>query len=295
MNLNIPSPITKLNSIFLKKKSVEIYVKRDDLIHEIISGNKSRKLKYNFMDAQTKDYTNILSYGGPYSNHLHALSYMSKKLNLKSIGVVRGQKYDKLNPTLSFCQINNMSFYYLNREDYRHKKYDPLNLQLFRKKYGEFYLIPEGGNNLLGLNGCSEILSEVDVNFDFFCCAVGTSCTASGIIRALKKNQFLIGFCPFLKILEQENNIKKWTKSDNWKLVPDLFFKGFGQIDQELTLFVKKFYWNYNIKLDLIYMGKLFYHLFNYIQRDFFKKNTKILVLHSGGLQGLHGFNFDFK
>ena len=297
LKLNIPSPITKLHSDFLSQKSIEVYVKRDDLIHDVISGNKWRKLKYHFIEAQKKKIQTILSFGGQYSNHLHALSYLSNISGFNSIGILRGNKNMQLNSTLSFCKSNNMLFHYINRYQYRFQKYSPEYLQQYKDLFGDYFLIPEGGNNILGVKGCLEILQEVDVDFDYVCCSVGTGCTASGIIQSLNKKQFLIGFCPFQKVFEQKKNIERLCNNNyvNWKLVPDLSFKGFGKIDTNLTEFVQKFYINYNIKLDLIYMGKLFYYLFNYIRKDFFKKKTKILVLHSGGLQGLKGFNFDFK
>ena len=134
LNLNIPSSITKIDSNFLAKKCINIFIKRDDLIHNIISGNKWRKLKYNFEDARKKGYDSVLSFGGPYSNHLHALSFAANKSGFKSIGVIRGNEYEKINSTLSFCKEENMILHYLNRYDYRHFKYSKnRNIKLCNK------------------------------------------------------------------------------------------------------------------------------------------------------------------
>ena len=191
-NLNIPTSITKINSNFLQKKSVDVFIKRDDLIHKIVSGNKWRKLKYNFQEANLRGYDSILSFGGAYSNHLHALSYACNMMNFKSIGVIRGEKNKNINSTLSFCQKHNMLLHYMNRLDYKHHKYSNDMTARLKKIFGDCYIIPEGGNNLLGVKGCEEILEEINVDFDILCCAVGTGCTASGLLNSMKKDNYLI-------------------------------------------------------------------------------------------------------
>ena len=296
MNLNIPSIITKINSNLFVQKEVQLFLKRDDLIHNIISGNKWRKLKYNFKAAKLGGYRTILSFGGEYSNHLHALSYAANQAGLKSIGVVRGAK-KKLNSTLSFCQSQKMDFHYMDRSIYRSHKYSKQVLLELKKLFGKFYLIPEGGNNLLGIKGCQEIVTELDFDFDYICCPVGTGCTASGIISSIKSSQNFIGFCAFHKSFEQNSSIKNYCNSklsNNWQVISDNHFGGFAKINSNLIKFVRQFYLDYNIELDLIYMGKLFYSLFNLIERGYFPPKSKIVVLHTGGLQGLQGFNFSY-
>ena len=297
MNLNIPSPITKINSNFLDKKCIQIFIKRDDLIHNIISGNKWRKLKHNLIKMQAKGYDSILSFGGQYSNHLHALGYIANNLGFNSIGVIRGVGKSSLSGTLSFCQDQNMQFHYMDYKTYRHKKYDNKTLSMLRDKFGDFYFLPEGGANYLGVKGCVEIVDEIEVNFDYLCCAVGTGCTAAGLISAICENQNFIGFCPFNKCFEQEQSILNLCPNiprNNWQLISDNHFNGFGKINSNLIKFVRRFYDDFNIKLDLIYMGKLFYSLFELIKQDYFIKNTTIMVVNSGGLQGLDGFNFKY-
>jgi len=297
LNLYIPTHLTKIESNFLQKKQVEIFIKRDDMIHKVISGNKWRKLKYNFKEAKLKGHNTILSYGGAYSNHLHALSYACDKMGFNSIGVVRGNQEQAQNNTLSFCKKHNMQLHYLDRTNYRLHKYSIKTLDFLQKKYSSFYMIPEGGNNFLGVKGCEEILSENDFAYDYVCAPVGTGCTASGLIKSMQCHQRFIGFVPFKKSVEQKNNIIKFCASkpnQKWSLIPDINFGGFGKIDNNLIKFVQQFKIDYDIELDLIYMGKLFYSLFNLIKKNFFLNRTKILVLHTGGLQGLRGFNFKY-
>tara|TARA_Y100000994_G_C15703961_1_gene446543 strand:+ start:3130 stop:4020 length:891 start_codon:yes stop_codon:yes gene_type:complete len=296
LNLNIPSIITKINCNLFVKKEVKVFIKRDDLIHNIISGNKWRKLKFNFQLAKKEGYNQILSFGGEYSNHLHALSYAANQLGFKSVGVIRGDK-KKLNPTLSFCKSQNMNFHYLDRSIYRSFKYSKKTLFDLQKLFGKFYIIPEGGNNHLGVKGCQEIVTELDCDFDYICSPVGTGCTASGIISSINSNQQFIGFCAFNKTFEQHNSIVNYCNSElysNWHLIADNHFGGFAKINSNLIKFVSQFYMDYKIKLDLIYMGKLFYSLFNLIEKGYFPSNSKIIVLHTGGLQGLEGFNFSY-
>ena len=297
MNLNIPSPITKINSNFLDKKSINLFVKRDDLIHNIVSGNKWRKLKYNFKQAHSDGYRTILSFGGAYSNHLHALGYAANYMGFKSVGIIRGKKKSVLSATLNFCKDQNMQLDYLDYNNYRYYKYSKHNLDLFHEKFGDFYFLPEGGCNALGVKGCEEIISEINVDFDYLCCAVGTGCTAAGLIRSIGHSHQFIGFCPFNKSLEQKNIILDYCcplKYNNWQLISDNHFGGFGKVNSNLIKFVRQFYYDFNIQLDLIYMGKLFYSLFDLIKKDFFIKNTTIVVVHSGGLQGIDGFNFKY-
>tara|TARA_Y100001968_G_C19426878_1_gene754878 strand:- start:1357 stop:2265 length:909 start_codon:yes stop_codon:yes gene_type:complete len=292
LNLNIPTKITKIKSNFLDQKKVELFLKRDDLIHAIISGNKWRKLKYNLQAAKSKGYNTILSYGGPYSNHLHALSYTCDKMGFNSIGVVRNGKNHQNNPTLSFCISHQMTLYHIDRLSYRKYKYDPKLLEILKQKFGKFYVIPEGGNNLLGVKGCEEILRESTINYDYVCAPVGTGCTASGLIKSMRHNQKFLGFTPFKKTVEQYNSIVHFChekRYNNWELIADNHFGGFGQINNNLINFVHQFKMDHGVALDYIYMGKLFYSLFNLIKQDFFPQKTKLLILHTGGLQGVNG------
>lgn len=298
LNLHIPTDLTKIESNFLHQKQVELFIKRDDMIHNVISGNKWRKLKYNLQAAKSNGDNTILSYGGAYSNHLHALSYACRQMGFNSIGIVRGVKDQEKNSTLSFCKENNMRLYYLDRSSYRLNKNSKNILRELNQNINQCYMLPEGGNNILGVKGCEEILLETDNKYDYVCCPVGTGCTAAGLIRTMSAHTKFLGFGPFKKVFEQKQNIKQLCNSksyDNWDVIADDHFGGFGRIDDNLIKFVQKFKLDYNVELDMIYMGKLFYSLFKLIEQDFFSQNTKILILHTGGLQGLKGFNFSYS
>ena len=194
-------------------------------------------------------------------------------MGFNSIGIIRGEKHTNTNLTLSFCEDHNMVLHYLDRYNYRHSKYAKDLLIDFKNMFGDFYLIPEGGNNLLGVKGCEEILTEVNCDIDYICCSVGTGCTASGLIRSMKEDQCFIGFSPFNKITEQKNSILKFCNSqiyNNWQIFSDNHFGGFSKINDNLIKFISQFHLDYSISLDLIYMGKLFYSLFDLIEKDFF-------------------------
>ena len=185
---------------------------------------------------------------------------------------------------------------YLDRHNYRFNKYSDNIINDLKIKYDDFYIIPEGANNELGVKGCQEILKEVDMKFDYVCCAVGTGCTASGIIRSMDASQKFIGFCPFNNYYEQRQSIMSFCRhiQHDWQLISDVYFGGFGKVNDDLLNFVKQFYINHDIKLDLVYNGKLFFSLFDLIQKKVFQRNTKLLVLHTGGVQGTSGFNFNY-
>lgn len=179
---------------------IELYIKRDDLNHPLISGNKLRKLKYNLIEASEKGFSKIVTFGGAFSNHILATAAAGKEFGFETIGVIRGEELINQiddNPTLHEARNLGMKFYFVSREVYRNKNAEVF-LKELEEKFGSFYLVPEGGTNELAIKGCEEILEEEDSSFDFVCCAVGTGGTISGIINASKTNQKILGF-PALK------------------------------------------------------------------------------------------------
>lgn len=267
---------------------IEVYVKREDVLHNEISGNKFRKLKYNLAEAQTLGFRKLLTFGGAYSNHIAAVAAAGKEFGFKTIGIIRGEelqeKYQE-NPTLKKASENGMQFEFVDRTQYRDKN----NIQFLNKlkdKFGDFYLIPEGGTNQLAVKGCTEILTKDDEMFDFICCAVGTGGTISGIINSLKPHQKAIGF-PALKGDFLTEDIKKFAKNDQWHLVTDYHFGGYAKINDELKQFMKQFFKKYLISLDPVYTSKTFFGVIDLISKGYFKPHSKILIIHTGGLQGL--------
>jgi len=273
-------------------KNVEVYVKREDLIHPSVSGNKWRKLQYNLIQAKKENHTAILTFGGAFSNHILAVSFACKILGFRSIGVIRGEeiceKIDE-NPTLTIAQKNGMNFHFVSREKYRqkHTKEFAENLQ---KQFGRFYLLPEGGTNDLAVKGCEEILSPQDEFFDYICCAVGTGGTISGIINTSKPKQNVLGFST-LKGNFLDNEIRKFAKNDNWTLFNQYHFGGYAKVNSDLILFINEFKKQTKILLDPIYTGKMCYGIADLIRKKYFKKRAKILMIHTGGQQGILGIN----
>ena len=267
---------------------IEVYVKREDVLHSEISGNKFRKLKYNLTEAQDLGFTKLLTFGGAYSNHIAAVAAAGKKFGFETIGVIRGEELEAKyleNPTLKKASENGMQFEFVTRTQYRDKN-NAAFIDALKNKFGAFYLIPEGGTNALAVKGCEEILTDNDEIFDFICCAVGTGGTISGIINSLKPHQKAIGF-PALKGDFLQEDIKKYAKNSQWNLVTDYHFGGYAKINDELKQFMKQFFKKYLISLDPIYTSKTFFGVISLISKGYFKPNSKILLIHTGGLQGL--------
>ncbi|WP_179344105.1 1-aminocyclopropane-1-carboxylate deaminase/D-cysteine desulfhydrase [Winogradskyella ursingii] len=281
---------------FKNDSNVQLHIKREDLIHPHISGNKYRKLKYNIAEAKLLKNDALLTFGGAFSNHIAATAYAGKINDLKTIGVIRGEELRnkvESNPTLKYAQSCGMTFHFVSREAYR-KKTTAEFIENLRSKFGEFYLIPEGGTNELAIRGCEEIINPQDEEFDYICCCVGTGGTISGVIRSSKKHQTVLGF-PALKGDFLQEDIRKFAKQDNWKLITDYHFGGYGKIKPELITFINQFKLNYGIPLDPIYTGKMMFGILDRIEKGYFPENSKILAIHSGGLQGVAGMNLKLK
>lgn len=275
---------------------VELFIKREDLIHKHISGNKYRKLKYNIEEAKELHYNTLLTFGGAFSNHIAAVAAVGKEFGFKTIGVIRGEELKDntaYNPTLQFARSQGMQFHFVSRADYR-KKEEASFVDQLRKEFGDFYLVPEGGTNKLAVKGCEEILTHDDKRFDCVCCAVGTGGTISGLINASGSHQKILGF-PALKGDFLSNNIAKFVTKDNWELITDYHFGGYAKIDAELVGFINWFKQNFDVPLDPVYTGKLMFGVKDMIDKSYFKPNSRILVIHTGGLQGIAGMNQQLK
>ena len=267
-------------------------IKRDDLNHPFISGNKLRKLKYNLLQAKAENKETLLTFGGAFSNHIAAVAYAGKEQSFKTIGVIRGDElFDKIeeNPTLKFAQENGMQFEFVSREDYRLKS-EISFIEKLKQKFGDFYLVPEGGTNELAVKGCEEILTEEDAVFNYICCAVGTGGTISGLINSAMLNQQVLGF-PALKGDFLTDEIRIFAKKDNWNLISDYHFGGYGKINLELIEFINAFFEETKVPLDPIYTGKMVFGVIDLIHKNYFPEDSKILLIHTGGLQGIEGMN----
>lgn len=296
-NQNIQTQNQQLNLSILNEKQIELWVKREDKIHEFVSGNKFRKLKYNVQEAQKLKKKILLTFGGAYSNHIVATAVAGNLSGFKTIGVVRGEELGNnlqqtltTNTTLQEAHNNGMRFHFLSREQYRQKNTHGF-IEKLKNRFGDFYLIPEGGTNCLAIEGCKEILTSEDAKFNYICAAVGTGGTISGLINSVEKHQKIIGF-PALKGSFLSDEIKKYTiRNDNWTLEEDYHFGGYAKVTDELVYFINQFYKETAIPLDPIYTGKMLYGIIDKIKKDEFAKRSKILAIHTGGLQGVSGVN----
>jgi 1-aminocyclopropane-1-carboxylate deaminase len=277
-------------------KGISLVIKREDLIHPFVSGNKFRKLKYNLRQAKIENQTTLLTFGGAYSNHIAAVAYAGKENDFKTIGVIRGDELtDKIedNPTLKFAQECGMQLVFVSRDNYRLKT-APSFLEQLEQQYGSFYLVPEGGTNALAIKGCEEILTNEDTSFDYIGCAVGTGGTVSGIINSALPHQKVLGF-PALKGDFLQDEIRNFVHNDNWELITDYHFGGYAKVNDELIAFINWFLEQTRIPLDPVYTGKMVFGIFDLIERNYFSENSKILLIHTGGLQGIQGMNLKLK
>ncbi len=276
----------------LKEKNIVLGLKREDLIHPLISGNKFRKLKYNVLEAIRLGHDSILTFGGAFSNHILATAAAGKNNNLKTIGIIRGEEIGNKwidNPTLKLASENGMQFKFVSRESYRNKENSDF-LESLKEEFGTFYLVPEGGTNSLAIKGCEEILVDSDSDFEIISVCVGTGGTMAGLINAANNNQRILGF-PVLKGDFFQDKLKKLTKKNNWTINSEYHFGGYGKIDENLVRFINEFKEQTNIPLDPVYTGKMMYGLLDMIENDNFVPGTRILAIHTGGLQGIAGMN----
>jgi 1-aminocyclopropane-1-carboxylate deaminase/D-cysteine desulfhydrase-like pyridoxal-dependent ACC family enzyme len=289
------SPLQKIESEILKLKGIELFVKRDELIHPEVQGNKYRKLKYNLQEARKQKKDLLLTFGGAYSNHIYSTAAAAEFFGIKSIGIIRGERPPILSATLQFAQQHGMGLHFVSRSDYPGFS-APENLAQLYKRFGDFYFIPEGGTNKFALKGVAEIIGELNISFDFICTACGTGGTAAGLLSGLKGKAYVIGFSS----LKGEDKLTGVIKSlnqefdglvyNNFTLNFDYHFGGYARIKPELIDFIKDFHVKNKIQLEPVYTGKMFFGLFDMIVKNKFKPGSRIVALHTGGLQGLKGF-----
>lgn len=276
--------------------TISLSIRREDLIHPFISGNKFRKLKYNLVQAKAENHDTLLTFGGAFSNHIAATAFAGKEYRFKTIGIIRGDELESKifeNPTLKFAHECGMRFKFVTREMYRHKTEIDF-IENLKQEFGAFYYVPEGGTNQFAVQGCQEILTKEDSEYDFVCCAVGTGGTISGLINSLLPHQKVLGF-PALKGDFLNDEIRKFVRSENWELITNYHFGGYGKVNQELIAFVNQFYIENRIPLDPIYTGKMVFGVMDLINKNYFPEQSKILLIHTGGIQGIAGMNIKLK
>lgn len=287
------TPLQKIEDPFILSAGVNLYVKRLDMNHPYISGNKWYKLKYNIPEIEKTAHKTVLTFGGAYSNHIAAVAVAGEEFGFRTIGVIRGEEQRELNGTLSFAIRNGMKLHFVSREDYR-KKESKEFISSLSQQFGDFYLLPEGGSNDLAVKGCGEILNDVKIPFNWVCSSCGTGATLAGLILSLKQGQQAIGFSSLKGANYLEEEVEKQlshfqiNSSSNWQINNDYHFGRYAKTPKELLDFIRQFEMENNIPLDNIYTGKMMFGIYDLVKKSFFKRGETIIALHTGGLSAMH-------
>jgi 1-aminocyclopropane-1-carboxylate deaminase/D-cysteine desulfhydrase-like pyridoxal-dependent ACC family enzyme len=292
--LKKPAIYQKILCPLFTERQIEVTVKRLDLLHPVVQGNKFYKLHYNLQAAKELGHDKVLTFGGAYSNHIHATAYAAASNGLNSIGMIRGELIAPLNPTLTDAQNQGMALHPMSRSEYREKD-SPTLLERLRLRFGDFYLIPEGGTNALAIKGTKEILNDQDLSMDFVTAPIGTGGTFAGLLASALPNQKLIGFSALKGqfIISEIDDLLQKHKIDpkcTYDIQTAYHFGGYAKHKPELIQFIKELKQNSKLPLDPVYTGKMMFGLFDLIQKDYFPNGSKILAIHTGGLQGIRGF-----
>ena len=273
---------------FLQKFHTTVDVLRLDLIHPVISGNKWFKLKEYLREAQAVNKKIILTFGGAYSNHIVATAASAKENGFKSIGIIRGEKPTVLSHTLLQAMSYGMDLFFISREDYKRKFIPPLVLDRYNKE--EIYIINEGGYGEKGVEGAKDILHQIDSSsYTHILDALGTGTTVAGLIESSAKHQTIIGVSSLKNNFSLQQEIEWFLSKENrqrFQLIHDYHFGGYAKYTQELIDFMNEWYRQTNIPSDFVYTGKLFFAVNDLLEKNFFPPNSKLLIIHSGGLQG---------
>ncbi len=290
---NLPSPVEAINDEIFTRHQVKVWVKRDDLIHQEIMGNKWRKLKYNLSQALTAGYSGLLTFGGAYSNHIAATAAAAREHQLQAIGIIRGDELDSnANTTLRYASAQGMQLEFVSRERFRQLKNMPAELSV---NYPDHYLLPEGGTNGLAIRGSAELVEELQEDFDYLVVPIGTGGTMAGIISGLKGRSTVVGISTLKGNWIEDEFAKLLRTHDipftNYRLIKDYHFGGYGKVTDQLIAFINRIKKKNDLQLDPIYTGKMYFGVMNLIAEGFFSIGSKILVVHTGGLQGISGYN----
>lgn len=287
-----PSILTKIDDPLLTQYQIEMWMKRDDLLHPVISGNKWRKLKYILDHALPLGADTLISMGGAYSNHLHALAYAGKVLGLKTVGLVRGEPPNILTPTLMDMKNWGMELKFVSRAEYRQFRQYKNWHDLPGLKPRQYWL-PEGGAQALALKGVTELVAEVEIPYDTLCVPCGTGTTLAGIVEAVPEQVSVLGFAALknASFLTKEVDAMLSQSRNNWQINLDYHFGGFAKINAELNAFIEDFEFKTTIPLEPVYTGKMMYAVYDLIKKHYFRPGQRIVAVHTGGLQGKRGFS----
>ena len=298
----MPKPLSVLQKIqhpLFDKHDVVVQVKRDDLLHNIISGNKWRKLKYNLEHLKTKNYHGALTFGGSYSNHIHAFAFACYQQKIPCIGVIRGEAQYADNFTLSWARRWGMQCHFVDRKTYR-RRFETDFINELNELYPEYFIIPEGGSNKLAIPGVAEVITELSqqADFDTLMTPVGSGGTLAGLISgdtiANSRHHRILG----VAVLKQADylvaEIQKLLTSqgllhNNWQLLTEFHRGGYGRFSAGDAARIIAFNQQTGVTFEPVYSGKMVLALLDLLEQGYFKPKERIVLLHTGGLQGLGG------
>ena len=284
-----PIPNQALSLPVFEKMGVQVFVKREDLLHAEVSGNKFRKLKYNLQQAQKEGCDGLLTFGGAFSNHLAATAAAAHAYGFQSVGVVRGDElaHKPLNPTLAYCQSKGMQLHFVSRELYKQKE---KGIEHLIENHPSFYILPEGGSNPRAVQGCREILNDSDALFDTLAVAVGTGGTMAGLIQSAMPHQEVVGYQVVYDVAIPQQ-IRTFVGHNRWTLDPTYKTVGYAKTPPELVGFAIEVAKQSGIVLDPLYTGPMLWRMVQQLKSNTWTHGNRILVIHTGGLQAIAGVN----
>ncbi len=296
---SLPSPLERLHHPIFDQFSLTVFIKRDDLLHNIISGNKWRKLKYNLAQLKHSNHQGAITFGGSYSNHIHAFAYACKLQNIPCVGVIRGEPQYANNFTLTWARHWGMKCHFVDRQTYR-RRFESEFITELNQQYPNYFVIPEGGSNPLAITGVSEVITELNqqIDFDTLITPVGSGGTIAGLVSGDAvthcKQHKILGISVLKQAEYLTNDIKlllteSGHKHTNWQLLTDFHRGGYGKFSQQDCQRILAFNRVTGITFEPVYSGKMLLAFLDLIQQNFFKAHEKIVLLHTGGLQGLGG------
>ncbi|MDR3272598.1 MAG: pyridoxal-phosphate dependent enzyme [Flavobacteriaceae bacterium] len=273
--------------------SFHLFIKREDLVHPIISGNKFWKMKYNLLECKKLNAETLVTFGGAMSNHIVAAAAAGKENNFKTVGIIRGQEIiDKWQDNETLCRASElgMKFRFVPRDEYRLKEKSEL-IRRILNEIPNHYLVPEGGTNALAVKGAAEILDERTSGFDIITTAMGTGGTLAGLSVGAHSRQRIIGFPSLKNAGFLVNEVLKYSNKENFTINLQYHFGGYAKVSEELIDFINDFYRLNDIPLDPVYTGKMMFGLREMLKNGEIGADKKILAVHTGGLQGIREMN----
>ena len=276
------SRLQLLQEPFPERLPFQLYLKRDDELHPLVSGNKWRKLKYNLAEARRLGHHTLLTYGGAYSNHIYALAAAGREYGFSTIGIIRGEDHrERDTPTLAFARQQGMRLHFITRHQYRNLS-DVVFQQDLQHRFGLFYALPEGGTNELAVQGTAEIIPEIIQQSqwvpDYVCCAVGTGGTLEGLARSATAATKVLGFAALKGFISPD--------SAHFQVLTDYHFGGYAKTTPVLLDFIRNFEQRTGVRIEQVYTGKMLYGIYDLGKKGFFRAGSSVVAIHTGGLQG---------